>query len=140
MIILDTNVISELRKSSARIAPEVAQWMQSQNPSSFYLSVISIEEIEVGIGRKELSDPVQAQILRSWLENQVLVQFAARILPVTLDIARIAGRLHVAAPRPERDALIAATAIANHALVATRNVKDFKSLGVQIVNPFTPSR
>lgn len=139
MIILDTNVVSELRKSPARINPAVAAWVGCQHPDDLYLSVISIEEIEIGIGRKALTDPVQAQILRSWLEDQVIVQFADRIVPVSLEVARIAGQLHVASPRPERDALIAATALAHRARLATRNVKDFEPLGAPIINPWQPA-
>lgn len=135
--LLDTNVLSELRKSRRVADRRVQAWISSRRPTDLFLSAITILEIEVGIGRLERRDRRQAQRIRLWLEENVLESFAGRVLPVDLAVARRAARLHVPDPRPERDTLIAATALEHGMAVVTRNVADFACAGVAIVDPWT---
>lgn len=137
--LLDTNVISELRKPASRVDPAVAAWARVQRPSSLYLSVVTAQEIEIGIQRVERRDELQAKHLRQWLD-EVLDTFARRILPVDLEIALCAATMHVPDPRPDRDAYLAATAKVHRLTVATRNIADFAPTGVPIVNPWSPHR
>lgn len=134
--LLDTNVISELRKSSRVANPSVRAWVAARRPSELYLSVITVMEIEIGIGRVERRDSVQGKRLRSWLEDEVLDVFAGRILDLDLASARRAAQAHVPDPRPERDTMIAATASEHGMTVVTRNTKDFSLLGVPTIDPW----
>jgi toxin FitB len=134
--LLDTNVISELRKPAGRAAPAVRAWAQRQVTHELSISVITVMEIEIGIARLERRDPAQGEVLRRWLEHDLLAAFANRTLPVDLDVAREAAHMHVPDPRPERDVLIAATARTRHLTVVTRNTSDFEPLGVPLVNPW----
>ena len=136
--LLDTNVVSELRKvRSGRADPNVAAWAEAQDAADLWLSVIVVQEIEIGVLLRERSDPAQGAHLRAWLEDRVLPAFAGRILPVTLEVARRGAALHVPGPRPARDGLIAATALAYGLGVATRNVRDFEGTGARLVDPWT---
>lgn len=135
MFLLDTNVVSELRRPE-RAAAQVWQWASTQLLSSFFLSAITVLELELGVLRIERRDPGQGAILRGWLEGQVLAQFAGRILPVDAEVARRCAALHVPDPRSERDALIAATALVHGLAVATRNVADFTPTGVRTFDPW----
>ncbi|MFT4296210.1 MAG: type II toxin-antitoxin system VapC family toxin [Micropruina sp.] len=135
--LLDTNVVSELRKSERRADPGVRAWVAARAVSGLYLSVITVLEVEVGIARLARHDPAQAERLQTWLDDELLDAFSRRVLPVDIPVARYAARLHVPDPRPERDALIAATAAVHGLTVATRNVKDFNSLDVAVVNPWS---
>ncbi len=134
--LLDTNVVSELRKSEARASPAVRSWALGQATTDLCISVISVMEIEIGIGRLERRDQEQGRVLRTWLERRFLVAFASRILPVDLDVVRRAATMHVPDPRPERDVLIAATALTKDLVVVTRNMSDFDPLGVDVLNPW----
>lgn len=137
MFVLDTNVVSELRKAkSAKANPQVLAWASRQAVSSFYLSVVTLLELETGILQAERRDAAQGSILRHWLESQVLPAFDGRILPVDVTVARICAGLHVPDPRSDRDALIAATAKAHDMVVATRNICDFQPTGVKLVDPW----
>jgi len=135
MHLLDTNVISELRKA-ARADALVRTWAENVPANSFWLSAITVLELEIGVLRVERRDAVQGAPLRQWLENWVLVRFGERILGVDIEIARRAAQLHVPDPRPERDALIAATALTHGLTVATRNISDFEPMGVALTNPW----
>lgn len=135
--LLDTNVVSELRKVRVgRADANVAAWAEAQDAADLWLSVIVVQEIEIGFLLRERSAPPQGAQLRSWLEDRVLPAFADRILPVTLEVARRGAALHVQGPRPARDGLIAATALAHGLGVATRNVRDFDGTGVRLTNPW----
>ena len=134
--LLDTNVISELRKPEHRADPMVRSWVASRVPTDLHLSVLTIMEIEIGIARLGRSDAVQASRLQTWLDDDVLTVFAKRILPINLAVARRTARMHVPDPSPERDALIAATADVHGLTVVTRNVKDFESLDIAVIDPW----
>ncbi|QTR53718.1 type II toxin-antitoxin system VapC family toxin [Thiothrix unzii] len=137
MFVLDTNVVSELRKANTGKAnANVVAWANSVLPASLFLSVISILELEMGILLIERRDQEQGKMLRNWLENQVLPTFEERILAVDTAVARQCARLHVPDPCSERDALIAATALVHGMTVVTRNVDDFKPTGIAILNPW----
>jgi predicted nucleic acid-binding protein len=137
MFLLDTNVVSELRKAKAgRADKNVVAWAASAAASSMFVSAITVQELEIGVLLAEQRDPAQGAILRRWLEAQVLPAFAERILPVDTAVARRSATLHVPDPRPVRDSLIAATALVHAMPVATRNVADFAPTGVQIINPW----
>ena len=137
MYILDTNVVSELRKIRAGKADRhVAQWADSVDAISLYLSAIIIQELEIGVLLAERRDADQVAILRDWFDKQVLPAFSGKILNVDTVVAKRSAMLHVPNPRPVRDGLIAATALVHGMTVVTRNVVDFASTGVKIVNPF----
>jgi len=138
MYLLDTNVISELRKAKSGKADEnVVAWANGVSATRLFLSVITILEIETGTLLVERRDPVQGAILRSWINTQVLPAFAHRILAVDTAIAQYCAKLHVPDPRSDRDAIIAATAFVHRMTVVTRNVGDFEPTGVDIFNPWT---
>ncbi len=137
MYLLDTNVIAELRKAkSPKVDQKVLTWANSVSAASLFSSVITVLELEKGILLIERRDPTQGAILRSWLDTYVLPAFRDRILPVDTAVAQRCARLHVPTPRPDRDALIAATALVHGLTVVTRNVNDFTPTGVEIVNPW----
>ena len=138
MLLLDTNVISELRKVQAGKADaNVAQWAASVDAADLFLSVITVKELEMGVLLAERRDPSQGTVLRTWLDQRVLPTFAGRILPVDTAVALRSARLHVPDPRPVRDALIAATAMVHGMPVVTRNTPDFANLGLPLINPWT---
>ncbi len=134
--LLDANVLSELRKPADRADGAVRSWVASRTPSDLYLSAVTILEVELGISRVERRDRAQAARLRTWLEDDVLHVFAGRVLPVDVPVARHAGRSHVPDPRPERDALIAATAVVHDLTLVTRNTKDFDRQDVRLIDPW----
>ncbi len=137
MFLLDTNVVSELRKVRAGKAdPNVASWVRGVPAGSLFLSVIVIQELEIGTLLVERRDPAQGAILRAWLDEHVLPAFAGHMLPVDTAVARRAAALHVPDPGPIRDGLIAATALVHGITVATRNLVDFKPTGVMLLNPW----
>ncbi len=139
MFILDTNVVSELRKVRlGRADPNVARWADSVDAADLYLSAITVQELEMGVLLAERRDPPQGAMFRVWFESHVLPAFAGRILPVDAAVAKRSAALHVPDPRPAMDSLIAATALVHGLTVVTRNVADFESCGVLILNPWEP--
>src|SRR5437762_8954993 len=135
MYLLDTNIISELRKGN-KADNCLTSWAKTVSTSSLYLSVISILELEIGILLKEKSDPTQGSILRSWLNTHVLPAFSERILDIDLSIVQRCARLHVPDRKSDRDPLIAATALVHGMTVVTRNTKDFEQTSVDLYNPW----
>jgi predicted nucleic acid-binding protein len=135
MYLLDTNVISEIRKG-LKGNNKVISWAKSVSTSSLYLSVITILELELGILLKERNDPSQGGVLRSWLNSHVIPAFSERILPIDRAVAQYCAKLHVPNPRSERDALIAATALVHGMTIVTRNTQDFRAIRVELYNPW----
>lgn len=135
MFILDTNVVSELRKAR-KADPNVRKWADALPAANLYISAITVLELELGILRIERRDRKQGAVLRAWMEAHVLPTFAGRVLGIDTPVARKCAALHVANPRSDRDALIAATAHVHGMTIATRNGKDFQSMGVNLVNPW----
>jgi predicted nucleic acid-binding protein len=137
MFLLDTNVVSELRKvRSGRADANVAAWSRETPGTSLYLSAIVIQELEIGVLQIERRDAPQGALLHAWLEDHVLPVFANRILPVDIAVARRSAELHVPDARPYRDSLILATALVHGMTLVTRNVADFAGCGVPILNPW----
>ena len=134
--LLDTNLVSELRKRPGRVDANVAAWGAIQEADQQFLSAITVFEVELGILRVERVDALQGRMLRHWFDTGVLGAFAKRTLAVDREVARRAARLQVPDPRPERDAYIAATALVHGLTVATRNVADFEPMGVTVINPW----
>jgi toxin FitB len=135
MYLLDTNVVSELRRPE-KTNPRVAQWASGVSPVGVFLSAISVLEIERGILRVVRRDGPQGAMLRVWFEERILPAFEGRILAVDVTVARRCARLHIPNPMAERDALIAATALVHGMTVVTRNVADFEGTGVVLLNPW----
>jgi predicted nucleic acid-binding protein len=137
MYVLDTNVVSELRKVRLGKADlNVAAWAQSVDAADLFVSAITILELELGVLSIERKDATQGALLRSWLEQHVLPEFSGRTLPVDTAVAQRCARLHVPDKRSERDALVAATALVHGMTLITRNVADFLPTGVAIINPW----
>jgi predicted nucleic acid-binding protein len=140
MFILDTNVVSELRKiGSGKADLHFTQWADSVDAGSLHISAITILELEIGILQMERRDPRQGAALRTWLDTRVLPEFSGRIFPVDKIVAKRCAHLHVPDPRAERDALIAATALVHGMIVVTRNIADFTPTGVPLLNPWSGS-
>ena len=137
MLLLDTNVVSELRKvGDGRADPGVMAWLAGTDASSCYVSALTLMELEIGILRIARRDAAQGSRLRLWMDSRVLPEFAGRTLPVDTAVALRCARLHVPDPRAERDALIAATALVHGLTVVTRNTADFAATGVPLLNPW----
>ncbi|GAB6192902.1 PIN domain-containing protein [Desulfocastanea catecholica] len=137
MYLLDTNVISELRKAkTGKIDKNVAAWASHVSTATLFVSVITILELELGVCLIERRDNAQGALLRTWFKDHVLTAFSDRILDIDSAVALRCAKLHVPDPRPDRDALIAATALVHGMTVVTRNVADFQIMGVEIINPF----
>jgi len=129
--------VSELRKIDTGAAhPHVRSWAKGLDAKSTFLSVITVLELEQGILLMERRDPRQGAMLRAWMENLVLPDFAGRILPVDLPVARKCAALHVPDPLEDRDSLIAATALVHGMTVVTRNTAHFQRTGVPLLNPW----
>lgn len=139
--LLDTNVVSEIRKLAADAG--VASWFASVPADTLFVSVLVVGEIRQGIERLARRDPVQAEILERWL-GQLVDDYSDRIVPITERIAQAWGRLNVPDPLPVVDGLMAATALVYDWTLVTRNVSDVTSTGVRLLNPFSgrsePSR
>ena len=137
MYLLDTNIISELRKAKGGKADKnVKAWAKSVSATSMFLSVITVLELETGILLIERRDSKQGAMLRTWLDGHVLPAFSGRILAIDVAVAQRCAKLLVPNPRADRDALIAATALVHGMMVVTRNVADFEPTGVEIFNPW----
>jgi predicted nucleic acid-binding protein len=139
MFVLDTSVVSELRKIRfGRADKNVARWADGVETAVLYLSAITVQELEIGVLLAEHRDPSQGVVFRTWFEDQVLPAFAGRILPVDVAVARRSAALHVPNPGPYRDSLIAATALVHKMTLVTRNMADFQAFSVSLINPWEP--
>lgn len=137
IFLLDTNVVSELRKVASRKAnKQVELWATNTPGEQTYISAISVFEIERGVLLTERRDETQGQVLRHWLMDHVLNNYAERIIPISTSIAIRTAKLHVPDPMPAYDALIAATALEHGLTLVTRNTNDFERTGVKLLNPW----
>jgi toxin FitB len=135
MLLVDTNVLSELR-NRGRADPNVRAWASNAREADLYISVVTVLELERGVLLMERRDGAQGARLRAWLEDRVIAPFSQRTLPIDSRVARKCAALHVPNPRPERDAMIAATALIHGMGIVTRNVADFDGLGATLLNPW----
>ena len=137
MYLLDTNIISELKKlDSGKIHPQVQRWAYSINLMQTKISVVSITEIRTGILSLARKGQAQAASLDNWFTNRLLPAYRTRTVSVDTEVALICAQLHIPAKRPINDAYIAATAIAHNLTLVTRNVRDFQGLPLMLENPF----
>ena len=137
MFLLDTNLVSELRKvRSGKADAGVAALADHVEATALFISAITLHELELGVLLMERRDPAQGALLRQWLDQAVLPAFAGRILAVNAAVAQRSAALPVPDPRPFRDGLIAATALVHSLVVVTRNLADFEATGVALLNPW----
>ncbi|WP_132277760.1 type II toxin-antitoxin system VapC family toxin [Neorhizobium sp. JUb45] len=135
--LLDTNVVSELRKvGDGKADPNVTAWISGQEARDLYISAITILELERGILDIQLRDVTQSSRLRAWMDSRVRPEFSERIIPIDDAIATRCAHLHVPDRRNEADAIIAATALVHGHVVVTRNIQDFQGTGVVLVDPW----
>jgi predicted nucleic acid-binding protein len=132
--LLDTNVVSELRKKE-RCAPKVNAWAAAVPRNQDFLSVLVVGELTRGATLKRRMDPRMAEALDKWIARLTHL-YAERILPITLEIAHEWGRLSALRPIPPEDGLLAATALVHRLTLVTRNVKNVEGLGVSVLNPW----
>jgi toxin FitB len=135
MFLLDTNVVSELRRAH-RTNAKVAAWADAESPADMFISSITILELETGALLLLRRDARQGRLIQEWIEDRVLTGFAERILAVDTAVARRCALLHIPDPRPYRDSLIAATALVHRLIVVTRNQADFEPMTVPVLNPW----
>lgn len=133
--LLDTNVLSEVRKGSERASPEVWEWWLSMQDQELFLSVMTLGEIRKGIDRLGSRDVPQSLFLERWL-GEVKHAFRERLIEVTIGIAERWGKLQAIRALPEVDALLAASVLEHDLVLVTRNEADFAGLGIRIINPF----
>lgn len=137
MFLLDTNIISEMRKiEQGKGHRGVTAWVANTPAPQICTSAIVMMELERGVLAMERKDVAQGQRLRNWLENVVKKRFSNNILPIDAHTAEICAKLHIPDRSPENDAWIAAQALQHGLTVVTRNEKDFADLGVRVFNPF----
>jgi predicted nucleic acid-binding protein len=136
MYLLDTNVLSELRRPD-RADANVRSWASAHPAALFYISAVTVLEIELGVLSMERRDARQGAVLRAWFEQSVMAPFADRVMAIDAAVARRCASLQVPDPRPERDALLAATALTHGMTVVTRDASDFEALGAAVLNPWT---
>lgn len=137
MFLLDTNVVSELRKvRSGKADRQVRKWADGVDAPFLYISVITLQELEIGVLLAERRDARKGAILRAWLQGNVRLAFQDRILVVDGSVAVRSAALHVPDPKPFRDGLIAATALVHGMTLVTRNTANFVHTGVPLLNPW----
>jgi len=135
MYVLDTNVISELRHGKPQQSAAVRAWAATVPASTLFMSAVTLLELEKGVLALERRTPPQGSALRTWLIG-VRTAFEGRILPFGDSAAVLCAAMHIPNPKPDRDAMIAATAAEHSMTLVTRNVADFEGTGVRVFNPF----
>ncbi len=133
--LLDTNVVSALRRKD-KAEKQVVDWFESVAGAEFFISALTMMEIEIGVRRLERHDRRQAAIIRAWKEGPLRTLFRGRFVDVDLEIAERCASLLVPDPQPEIDALIAATAIVRGLTLVTRNERAFLTMPVRMMNPW----
>lgn len=136
MYLIDTDVISALRRRHL-VEPRVLAWFDATADIDMFLSSVTLLEIEYGAVLRRHRDEAQGRLFIDWIRRLILPSFSGRIIAFDANAALRCAALHVPDPRPERDAMIAATALVHGLTVVTRNVMDFAPMGVQIFNPWT---
>lgn len=137
MHLLDTNVISEMRKIQRGQADAgLCDWLARTDANTMYTSTVTVMELERGVLRMERKDPVQGAHLRAWYQAIMAELFAGHVLPIDERTAAICAHLHIPDPAPDNDAWIAATALQYGLVLVTRNTSDFINTGVNLFNPF----
>jgi predicted nucleic acid-binding protein len=132
--LLDTNVVSEVRKG-ARADRRVVRWLDSVDDDELCLSVLVLGELRQGVERLRRRDAASAQRLDRWLDG-LAGRYAGRILPIDEPVAQLWGRLNVPDPLPAVDGLMAATALVHDLTLVTRNTRDVARTGARLLNPF----
>ena len=135
MYLIDTDVVSALRRRHL-VEPRVLAWIDATPDVYMFIPSVTLLEIEYGALLRRHRDEVQGRLFVDWIRGLVLPSFAGRILPFDAEAALLCAALHVPDPRPERDAMIAATALHHGMIVVTRNVRDFVPMGVPVLNPW----
>ncbi len=133
--LIDTNILSELRKGSRRAA-SVHKWCEGVDSDALFVSVLLLGEVRKGAELKKKKDAPQAKALTQWLST-LQKQFSQRTLPVTLEVALEWGRMNAKRPLPTIDSLMAATAKVHGMTLVTRNTKDLRGCGAKLLNPFS---
>lgn len=137
MYLLDTNLISEIRKlPKGKCNQGVAEWVHRTSKELMFTNAVVIMELERGVLAMERKDKAQGEMLRYWLDNEVKPAFDGKILKIDDKTAQICAKLHIPDHAPENDAWIASSAIQHHLTLVTRNTADFARLGVKLFNPF----
>lgn len=132
--LIDTNVISEVRKGSAA-NPTVMRWWESIRENELFLSVLVLGEIRRGIEKIRPTQRNKAEMLENWL-NFLTSTFSGKLLPIDLETANVWGSIGIDRTLPLIDSLLAATAVANNLTLVTRNTADMEHCGVRLLNPF----
>jgi len=136
MFLLDTNVVSELRLRK-RADVNVLKWSEANDDELCFVSVMTVMELQYGALLLDSRDKTAGKVFSEWIVEKVLPNFEDRILPATTEIALACAALHVPNPKRERDAWIAATALAHNLTVVTRNTRHFERTGVRFLNPWS---
>lgn len=137
MYLLDTNIISEIRKlAKNKCDKNVADWVRSTSKDLMFTNAVVMMELERGVMSIERKDTTQGELLRHWFEMDVKPAFHGKILKIDEQTAQICAKLHIPDYAPENDAWIAACAIQHNLVLVTRNTADFARTGVKLFNPF----
>ncbi|MFT5277332.1 MAG: putative nucleic acid-binding protein [Glaciecola sp.] len=135
MFLLDTSVLSALR-SPTEFDVKLVDWANQQQVYNLYISSISVLELKLAILQKRKTNAAQGELLNTWFQKQVLQGFKGRIVAFDAEMAEYCAALHVANPKSERDAMIAATCLANNMTLVTRSPADYKHIKIHIINPW----